>query len=93
VRDISEADHAAVRDEVDSQDVLLRPERARDANEDLLIPGLHHARWDDGVLSLQGFDQRGAIDPQTGQLLGRELHVYALVLSPEDVDLRDIGQL
>ena len=93
VRDVAQADHPAVRDEVDGQDVLLGPERARDADEDLLVPGLHHARGGDGVLGLQRGDQRGAVDPEARQLLGRELDVDALVLGPEDVDLRDVRQL
>ena len=87
------ADHAAVRDEVDRQDVLLRPERARDPDKDLLGPRLHHAGGDDRVLGFQGGDQRGAVDAEARQLLGRELHVYALVLCAEDVDLRDVRQL
>ena len=37
LRDVAEADHPAVGDEVDGQDVLLGPERARDADEDLLV--------------------------------------------------------
>ena len=80
-------------DEVDGQDVLLGPERARDADEDLLVRGLHHARRRDGVLGLQRGDQRGAVDPEAGQLLGRELDVDALVLRAEHVDLRDVRQL
>ena len=47
----------------------------------------------DGVLGLQRGDQRGAVDPEARQLLGRELHVDALVLGPENVDLRDVRQL
>ena len=93
VRDVAQADHPAVRDEVDGQQVLLGPERARDADQDLLVPGLHDARRGDGVLSLQRGDQCGAVDPEAGQLLGRELHVDTLVLGPEDVDLRDVRQL
>ena len=42
-RDVAQADDPAVRDEVDGEDVLLGPERARDADEDLFVPGLHHA--------------------------------------------------
>ena len=80
-------------DEVDRQDVLLGPERARDADEDLLVPGLHDARGGDGVLGLQRGDQRGAVDPEARQLLGRELDVNALVLGPENVDLGDVRQL
>ena len=87
------ADDPAVRDEVDGEDVLLGPERARDADEDLLVLGLHHALRGDGVLGLQRGDQRGAVDPEARQLLGRELHIDALVLGPEDVDLRDVRQL
>ena len=93
VRDVAEADDPAVRDEVDGQDILLGPERARDADEDLLVPGLHDARGGDGVLGLQRRDQRGAVDPEAGQLLGRELHIDALVLGAEDVDLRDVREL
>ena len=93
MRDVAQTDHPAVRDEIDRQDVLLGPERARDADEDLFVPGLHHALRGDGVLGLQGGDQRGAVDPEARQLLGRELHVDALVLRPEDVDLRDVRQL
>ena len=80
-------------DEVDRQKVLLGPERARDADEDLLVPGLHDAGGGDGVLGLQRGDQRGAVDPEAGQLLGRELNINALVLGPEDVDLGDVRQL
>ena len=36
-RDVAQADDPAVGDEVDGQDVLLGPERARDADEDLLV--------------------------------------------------------
>ena len=93
VRDVAQADDPAVRDEVDGQDVLLGLERARDADEDLLVPGLHHARGGDGVLGLQRGDQRGAVDAEARQLLGRELDVDALVLRAEDVDLRDVRQL
>ena len=93
MRDVAQADCPAVRDEVDGQDVLLGPERARDADEYLLVAGLHHARGGDGVLRLQRCDQRGAVDAQPRQLLGRELDIDALVLSPEDVDLGDVRQL
>ena len=55
-------------------------------------PGLHHALRRDGVLGGEGGDQRGAVDPEAGELLGRELHIDALVLRPEDVDLRDVRQ-
>ena len=92
-RDVAQANDPAVRDEVDGQDVLLGLERARDADEDLLVPGLHDARRGDGVLGLQRGDQRGAVDPEARQLLGRELDVDALVLRPENVDLRDVRQL
>ena len=73
--------------------VLLGPERARDADEDFLVAGLHDARRGDGVLGLQRGDQRGAVDPEARQLLGREFDVNALVLRAENVDLGDIRQL
>ena len=91
--DVPQADHAAIRDEVDGQDVLLRLERARDPHEHLLVPGLHHTRGGDGVLGLQGRDQRGTVEAEARQLLGRELHIDAFILGPEDVDLRDVRQL
>ena len=69
------------------------PERTRNTDEDLLVPGLHDAGWDDGVLGLQRTDQCRAIDSEARQLLGRELHVKALVLGSEDVDLGDVRQL
>src|SRR6202030_2400047 len=84
--DVAQTDHPAVGDEVDRQDVLLGAERARDADEDLLVAGLHHARRGDRVLGLQRADQRGAIYPQPRQLLGRELDIHALVLGPKNVD-------
>ena len=93
MRDVAQPDYPVVGDEVDRQDVLLGPERARDADEDLLVPGLHDPRGGDGVLRLQRRDQRGAVDPEAGQLLGRELDIHPLVLGPEDVDLRDVRQL
>ncbi len=92
-RDVAQANYPAVRDEVDRQDVLLGPERARDTDEDLLVPGLHDAGRGDGVLGLQRSDQCRAVDPEARQLLGRELHVNALVLGAEDVDLGDVRQL
>ena len=55
--------------------------------------GLHHALRGDGVLGVEGGNQRGAVDPEARQLLGRELHIDALVLRPENVDLRDVRQL
>ena len=58
VRDVAEAnDPAVLRDEVDGEHILLGPERARDADEDLLVPGLHDARRGDGVLRLQRGDR------------------------------------
>ena len=93
VRDVAQADHPAVGDEVDGQDVLLGPERARDTDEDLLVPGLHHTRGGDGVLGLQRRDQGGTVDAEARQLLLRELDVDAFVLGPKDVDLRDVRQL
>ena len=92
-RDVAQTNHPAVRHEIDRQNVLLGPERARDADEDFFLPGLHHALRRDGVLGGEGGDQRGAVNPQARELLGRELHIDALVLSPEDVDLRDVRQL
>src|SRR5208337_3328101 len=47
----------------------------------------------DRVLGAECGDQRGAVDPEARELLGRELHIEALVLGPEDVDLRDVRQL
>ncbi len=94
VRDVTEADDPAVlRDEVDGEHILLGPERARDADEDLLVSGLHDARGGDGVLRLQRGDERGAVDPEARQLLLREFDVDALVLRAEDVDLGDVRKL
>src|SRR5271166_6658005 len=92
-RDVAQTNDPAVHDEVDGEDVLLGPERARDADEDLLVRGLHRALRGDGVLGVEGGNQRGAVDPEARQLLGRELHIHTLVLGAEDVDLRDVRQL
>ncbi len=91
--DVAETDHPAVRDEVDGQEVPLGAEVARDTDEDLLIPGLHHARRRHRVLRLQGGDQRRAVDAKPGHLLGRELDIDALILRAEDVDLGDVREL
>ena len=93
MRDVAEADHSSVRDEIHRQDVLLGVERARDADEDLFMSSLQDARRGHGVLGLQRGNQRGAIEPEARHLLGRELQVNALVLGSEDIDLRDIRQL
>ena len=93
VRDVAQANCLAVRHEVDRQDVRHRSERARNTDEDLLVPGLHDAGWDDGVLSLQRSDQCRAVDSEARELFGRELHVKTLILGPEDVDLGDVRQL
>ena len=70
-RDVAQANDSTVLcDEVDGKNVLLGPERTRDADEDLLVRGLHDARGGDGVLGLQRGDQFGAVDPQARQLLG-----------------------
>ena len=92
-RDVAQSNSPAVDREVDRQDVLRGPERARDADEDLLVLSLHHALRRDRILGVEGGDQRGAVDPEARQLLGRELHIDALVLGPENVDLRDVRQL
>ena len=85
--DVAQTNHPAVRDEIDRQDVLLGPERARDADEDFFVVGLEHALRRDGVLGREGGDQRGPVDPEARELLGRELHVDTLVLRPKHVDL------
>ena len=92
-RDVAQTNDPAVRDEVYREDVLFGPERARDADEDFFIPGLHHALRRDGVLGVEGGDQCGAVDPETRQLLGRELHIDALVLTPRTSISRDARQV
>ena len=93
-RDVAQAnDPTVLCDEVDGKNILLGPERTRDADEDLLVLGLHDARGGDGVLGVQRGDQFGAVDPQARQLLGREFNVNALVLGPKNVDLGYIRQL
>ncbi len=72
MRDIAQADNSVVSDEVDGEHVLLGLERARDTDEDLFVPGLHHARGGDGVLGLKRRDQRGAIDSEARQRIARE---------------------
>ena len=61
-------------------------------DEDFFVAGLHDALRRNGVLGVEGGDQCGAVDPEAGQLIGRELHIDALVLRPQNVDFRDIGQ-
>ena len=91
--DVAQANDPAAGDEVDGEDVLFRPECARDADKNLFVARLHHARRRDGVLGAEGRDQRRAVDLEARQLLGGELHVDALVLSSEDIDLRNVRQL
>ena len=97
MRDVAEAnDPTVLCDEVDGKNVLLGPERARDADQDLLVGGLYDARGGDGVLRLQRGDQFGAVDPEARQLRGRELNVNALVLRAKNVDfgyIRNLQQL
>jgi len=81
VRDAAQSDDAGVRDEIDG-DVPLGLERTRDADENLLISGLHHALRRDRVLGVECGDQRGAVDPEGRQQFGRELYIDALVLGP-----------
>ena len=92
-RDVAQSNSPAVDREIDRQDVLRGPERARDPDEDLLVLSLHHALRRDRILGVEGGYQRGAVDPEARELLGRELHIDALVLGPENVDLRDVRQL
>ena len=89
--DVAQADHAAVRDEVDVPQVLFGFEGAGDAQQQLLIAGLDGAGRADDVLRLQGGDQRGAVDPEAGELLHRELDEDPLVLRAEHLDLRYVG--
>ena len=55
------------------------------------IAGLQGAGGADHVLRPQRGDQRGAVDPETRELLGRELDEYLFVLGAEDLDLGDVG--
>ena len=71
----------------------LGAERAGNAHQDLLVPGLHHARGGDRILRLQRGNQRRAVDAEPGHLFGRELDIDALVLRAQDVDLGDVGHL
>ena len=51
------------------------------------------ARGGDGVLRLEGGQQALFVEPKPGKPLGRELQKYLLVLRPDDVDLRDVGDV
>jgi hypothetical protein len=78
-------------DEVDRQQVLLRLEGARDAERQPLLIRLHDTGGTDGVLRLQGGDQRAVVQAEAGHPLGRELDDDLLVLRAENLDLGDIG--
>ena len=91
-RNVTEANCLAVCHEVDREDVRHGAKRTRHPHEDLLIAGLHDAGGDNRVLSLQRADQCGAVDAEARQLLSRKLHVQALVLRSEDIDLGNVRQ-
>ena len=94
VRDVAQADDPAVRATKLTARMSCSDRNAPETRTRIFSSaGLHHARGRDGVLGLQRGDQRGAVDPEARQLLGRELDVDALVLRAEDVDLGDVRQL
>ena len=92
-RYVAKTDDPTVRDEIDGEDILLGPEHARDADEDLLVPGLHHPLRRDGVLGVKGGNQRGAIDPEARPLAVENSTYTRSSWAPRTLDLRDVRQL
>ena len=88
--DVAQADHAPVRDEVDVQDVLFGVEAARDAQRELLVAGLDDARRQDHVLGPERVHEGRLVEPEAGELLGRELDEDGLVLRPQHLDLENV---
>ena len=91
--DVAQPDQAAVRQEIDVEQVVFGPERAGDADRQLFVAGLDRTGGNHGVLRLQRGDQRGAVDAEAGELPGREFDIDLLVLRAEDLDLGDVGNL
>ena len=85
-----EADQAAVRGDIDGQDVLLGAEGAGDPQREPLVAGLQRAGRIDRVLRPQRRDDVAAIDAQSGHLLRGELDDDGLVLGAQDFDLGHI---
>ena len=71
----------------------LGAERARNADQKLLVAGLQGAGGTDRVLRLQRGDQGRPVDSKTGELLRRKLDEDLLVLRAEDLDLRHVRNL
>ena len=91
VGNVAQSEQAAVRGDVDRQNVEFGFECAGDAQRDPLVARFQRAGRADRVLRLKRGDQGGAIDPQSRELLGGELDDDLLVLGAEDLDLGDVG--
>ena len=91
VGNIAQTDQAAVRSNVDRQNVQFGFECAGDAKRDPFVAGLQDAGGADGVLCLQRGDQVAAIDAQSCELVGGELDDDLFVLGADDIDFRHIG--
>ena len=73
-----------------SQDVLFGVEAARDAQRELLVAGLDDTRRQDHVLGPERVHEGRLVEPEAGELLGRELDEDGLVLRPQHLDLENV---
>ena len=71
----------------------LGTERARNADQKLLVAGLQGAGGTDRVLRLQRGNQGHPVNSKTGELLRRKLDENLLVLCAKDLDLRHVRNL
>ena len=84
--DVGQAEEAVVDAEIHRPKAFLRDEPAADAQAHAFGSGLYDARWCDRILLLQALDHRLLVDPEAGDLLGREVEVDDLVLQAEEFD-------
>jgi hypothetical protein len=91
IGNVAQSKQAAVRSDVDRQNIEFGFERTGNAKRNPFITRLQGPGRTDCVLPLQRSDQSRAVDPQTRKLFGRKLDDDLLVLGAEDRDLGDVG--
>ena len=93
VGDIGQPEEAVVDAQIDRLEAFFRHELAADAQQHLLSAGLNDAGRNDGILRLQGPEQRLQIDAEAGELAGGDDEIDRLVLGADQLGLADVLDL
>src|SRR5580704_7570198 len=90
---IGHGNQAAIDEEIHTAQVFIGGKPPRHPHHELLLPAVEHTRRGNCVLRLQRSNQLGRVDMEVRQPPDGELYVNALILSAEEVDLGNVGQM